>query len=232
VPIPGQVTAKKDGDAISFVSSAPGRDGARLQGLARALLASAVKGSAEGYEKVLELVGTGYRAEVKGKVITLALGFSHPTNVPVPPSITAVVPPDSKGTPARAHFGGQSAARAARRQHPRSPSARTVRRQRHSLPRREQSVARPAGRQGQGQVTHGQANGSGAPQSIRIRSKISGTSERPRLSVFRTGRHIYAQVVVDDDGKTLAAASTLSGDLKNTLGEDNKDRFPRRRSAR
>jgi large subunit ribosomal protein L6 len=98
VPIPGQVTAKKDGDAISFVSSAPGRDGARLQGLSRALLASAVKGAAEGYEKVLELVGTGYRAEVKGKTITLALGFSHPTNVPVPPSITAVVPPDSKGT--------------------------------------------------------------------------------------------------------------------------------------
>jgi large subunit ribosomal protein L6 len=98
VPIPGQVTAKKDGDAISFVSSAPGRDGARLQGLSRALLASAVKGAAEGYEKVLELVGTGYRAEVKNKVITLALGFSHPTNVPVPPSVTAVVPPDSKGT--------------------------------------------------------------------------------------------------------------------------------------
>jgi large subunit ribosomal protein L6 len=98
IPMPPQVTAKKEGEAISFVSSAPGRDGARLQGLARALLQSAVKGSAEGYEKVLELVGTGYRAEVKGKTITLALGFSHPTNVAVPPAITAVVPPDSKGT--------------------------------------------------------------------------------------------------------------------------------------
>jgi len=98
VPIPGQVTAKKDGDAISFVSTAAGRDGARLQGLARALFASAVKGSAEGYEKVLELVGTGYRAEIKGKFITLALGFSHPTNVEIPAGITAVVPPDSKGT--------------------------------------------------------------------------------------------------------------------------------------
>jgi large subunit ribosomal protein L6 len=97
-PLPGQVVAKKDGDAISFTSVAPGRTGARLQGLSRALLASAVKGAAEGYEKVLELVGTGYRAEVKGKVITLALGFSHPTNVPVPASVTAVVPPDSKGT--------------------------------------------------------------------------------------------------------------------------------------
>jgi large subunit ribosomal protein L6 len=98
IPMPPLVTAKKEGDAISFVSSAPGRDGARLQGLSRALLASAVKGAAEGYEKVLELVGTGYRAEVKGKVITLALGFSHPTNVPVPAAVTAVVPPDSKGT--------------------------------------------------------------------------------------------------------------------------------------
>jgi large subunit ribosomal protein L6 len=98
VPIPGQVIAKKDGDAISFTSSAPGRDAARLQGLSRALLASAVKGAAEGYEKVLELVGTGYRAEIKGKFITLALGFSHPTNVEVPAGITAVVPPDSKGT--------------------------------------------------------------------------------------------------------------------------------------
>ena len=98
VPIPGQVIAKKDGDAISFTSSAPGRDAARLQGLSRALLASAVKGAAEGYEKVLELVGTGYRAEIKGKFITLALGFSHPTNVEIPAGITAVVPPDSKGT--------------------------------------------------------------------------------------------------------------------------------------
>jgi large subunit ribosomal protein L6 len=98
IPLPGQVVAKKEGEGIVFTSSAPGRDGARLQGLSRALLASAVKGAAEGYEKVLELVGTGYRAEVKGKVITLALGFSHPTNVEVPAAITAVVPADSKGT--------------------------------------------------------------------------------------------------------------------------------------
>ena len=98
IPIPAQVTAKKDGEAISFTSSAPGRDGARLQGLSRALVASAVKGAAEGYEKVLELVGTGYRAEIKGKVITLALGFSHPTNVEVPATVNATVPADSKGT--------------------------------------------------------------------------------------------------------------------------------------
>ena len=59
-------------------------------------------------------------------------------------------------------------------------------------------------------------------RKLRIRTKISGTVERPRLSVFRSGKHIYAQVVQDRDGQTLAAASTLSRDLKSTLDQDNK----------
>jgi len=96
--IPGGVSLRKDGEAWLVESSAEGRDGARLQGLVRALLASKIKGAAEGYERSLELVGTGYRAEVKGKVVTLALGFSHPTSIELPPSITGNVPPDSKGT--------------------------------------------------------------------------------------------------------------------------------------
>jgi len=59
-------------------------------------------------------------------------------------------------------------------------------------------------------------------RKLRIRRKISGGTERPRLSIFRSGRHVYVQVVNDTDGKTLAAASTLSRDLKSTLSEDNK----------
>jgi large subunit ribosomal protein L18 len=59
-------------------------------------------------------------------------------------------------------------------------------------------------------------------RKLRIRRKISGDVERPRLTVFRSTKHIYAQVVNDTDGKTLAHASTLSRDLKNTLGEDTK----------
>jgi len=47
----------------------------------------------------------------------------------------------------------------------------------------------------------------------RIRKKVDGNAERPRLSVFRSGRHIYAQVVDDNTGKTLAAFSTLEGNL-------------------
>ena len=56
----------------------------------------------------------------------------------------------------------------------------------------------------------------------RVRKRLRGTDAKPRLSVFRSARHIYAQVV-DDSGKgTLAAASTLSPDLKGTLESDSK----------
>jgi len=59
-------------------------------------------------------------------------------------------------------------------------------------------------------------------RKFRIRNKISGSEERPRLTVFRSARHIYAQVVDDVDGRTIAAASTLSRDLKGTLESDTK----------
>ena len=52
----------------------------------------------------------------------------------------------------------------------------------------------------------------------RIRKKVSGTSERPRLAVFRSLNHIYAQVIDDVNGKTLAAASTTEKELKGTTG--------------
>jgi large subunit ribosomal protein L18 len=68
-------------------------------------------------------------------------------------------------------------------------------------------------------------------RKLRIRRRITGSEERPRLSVFRSGRHIYAQVVLDGEGRTLAAASTLSRDLKGTLGEDNKSDAARKVGA-
>ncbi len=52
----------------------------------------------------------------------------------------------------------------------------------------------------------------------RIRKKVSGTAERPRLAVFRSLNHIYAQVIDDTTGKTLAAASTVEKDLKGNSG--------------
>ncbi len=51
----------------------------------------------------------------------------------------------------------------------------------------------------------------------RVRKKVEGTAERPRLTVFRSARHIYAQVVDDAVGRTLASASTLEADLRAQL---------------
>jgi large subunit ribosomal protein L18 len=52
----------------------------------------------------------------------------------------------------------------------------------------------------------------------RIRKKVSGSAERPRLAIFRSLNHIYAQVIDDRAGKTLAAASTTEKDLRGTTG--------------
>lgn len=56
----------------------------------------------------------------------------------------------------------------------------------------------------------------------RIRAKISGTAGRPRLCVFRSLNHIYAQVIDDVTGETLAVASTLSAEAKGAAGSSGK----------
>ena len=92
------VAIKQDGTRLHVSSDAPGRDASRLQGLMRALVAGMVKGVADGYERVLELKGTGYRVELKGTTLHFALGYSHPIAFPLPKGIAANVPPESKGT--------------------------------------------------------------------------------------------------------------------------------------
>lgn len=54
-------------------------------------------------------------------------------------------------------------------------------------------------------------------RQLRVRRKIRGTAERPRLSVFRSLRHMYAQVIDDDTGTTIASASTLDPALRGQL---------------
>jgi large subunit ribosomal protein L18 len=62
---------------------------------------------------------------------------------------------------------------------------------------------------------------------IRVRKKVSGTAERPRLVVTRSARHMFAQVVDDNQGRTLASASTLEADLR----VDNNDKSAKARKV-
>jgi large subunit ribosomal protein L18 len=59
-------------------------------------------------------------------------------------------------------------------------------------------------------------------RKLRIRKRVSGSTTRPRLTVFRSAKHIYAQVVDDVMGQMIVYASTLSKDIRGTLEEDNK----------
>jgi len=96
--LPSGTSAEVVSDRVTVNANGVGRTAARMQGLARALIANMVRGTSEGFVKTLELVGTGYRAEVKGTALHLALGFSHPVVFPIPKGVSMVVPPDSKGT--------------------------------------------------------------------------------------------------------------------------------------
>lgn len=96
--LPESVVVREEEGALAVSSEDAGSDGPRLQGLGRALLANLVQGVSAGYERTLELVGTGYRAEVKGNVVHLALGFSHPVAYALPAGVNAKVAPDSKGS--------------------------------------------------------------------------------------------------------------------------------------
>lgn len=55
---------------------------------------------------------------------------------------------------------------------------------------------------------------------LRVRAKVSGTSERPRLNVFRSNEHIYAQIIDDTVGHTLVAASTLEKEVRERFPEE------------
>lgn len=88
VPLNAGVIVEQDGDQIQVnVQKPDDRDQRALWGLTRALLANAVSGVSEGFEKGLVVVGVGYRAEMKGKNLDMSLGFSHPVVVEAPAGI-------------------------------------------------------------------------------------------------------------------------------------------------
>ena len=85
VPLPAGIRPEQKGDTLEFV-----RDNdklAALHGLTRALAANAVTGVSTGFTRELDIVGTGYRADVKGKVATFTLGYSHPIEFILPKGV-------------------------------------------------------------------------------------------------------------------------------------------------
>ena len=81
----------KEGKEISLKPKKIDQNTKRLWGMSRSLINNAVLGSSKGYEKILELVGVGYRASLKGKQLNLQLGFSHDIDFDIPDGIKIAV---------------------------------------------------------------------------------------------------------------------------------------------
>jgi large subunit ribosomal protein L6 len=89
--VPAGVTVKVDAGNVVVTRESDSRDHRARHGLMRALLANMVKGVTDGFERKLEINGVGYRAEVAGQKLTMALGFSHPIIYDLPKGISGKV---------------------------------------------------------------------------------------------------------------------------------------------
>ena len=89
--VPDGIGAKVEDGQLVMDRSDDSKGARANQGLARSLANNMVVGCSTGFTKVLEIEGVGYRADVKGKVLNLLLGFSHPVDMPIPEGLSVAV---------------------------------------------------------------------------------------------------------------------------------------------
>jgi large subunit ribosomal protein L6 len=85
------VSLSVEKDKIIVHAPEGGKDGKALHGLTRTLIANMIKGVSQGFERVLEINGVGYRSELQGNALNFSLGYSHPIRFPLPEGIKAEV---------------------------------------------------------------------------------------------------------------------------------------------
>ncbi len=85
VPVPVGITVRQVDGRLELARD--GKEKAALHGLTRALAANAVQGVSTGFTRELDIVGIGYRADTKGRVVTFTLGYSHPIEFLLPPGV-------------------------------------------------------------------------------------------------------------------------------------------------
>ena len=168
-----------------------------LHGLTRSLIANMVEGVTDGFERRLEIQGVGYRANLKGKSLEMALGYSHPVTIEAPEGIEFEVPQPTevvvRGIDKQ--LVGETAARIRKTRPPEPYKGKGV-----PLRRR---ARRPQGRE-EGLMTVLTKPQKRLRRRRRVRARIRGNAERPRLSVYRSNRGVFAQLIDDDAGRTVA----------------------------
>ena len=90
--IASQVVVEKDGDKVTFAAADESKQANAMSGTMRNIVANMVRGVKQGFEKKLQLVGVGYRAQAQGNKVNLSLGFSHPVVHALPDGVKAETP--------------------------------------------------------------------------------------------------------------------------------------------
>ncbi len=90
------VDVKQEEQTLTFAANRERQDAVALAGTTRAVVNNMVHGVSQGFERRLQLIGVGYRAQAQGQKLNLALGFSHPVDFPVPAGITVETPSNTE----------------------------------------------------------------------------------------------------------------------------------------
>ena len=184
-----------------------------FHGLYRSLVHNMVVGVSEGYKKELELVGVGYRASNQGNIIELNLGYTHSIFIQLPAEIKVETKSERNKNPlillesCDKQLLGQVCSKIRSFRKPEPYKGKGIKFVGEEI--RRSLVNQP--------VLNNHLIDSIMTTKIerrikikyRVRNKISGTTECPRMSVFRSNKQIYVQIIDDLSGKTLAAASSL-----------------------
>lgn len=91
-PLHSDVAIELNDGKLTFAAKNDSKQANAMSGTARALVNNMVKGVSEGFEKKLQLIGVGYRAQAQGKVLNLSLGFSHPIVYEMPEGVSVQTP--------------------------------------------------------------------------------------------------------------------------------------------
>ena len=218
-----------------------------LHGLTRSLVSNMVQGVSTGYTRKLEIVGVGYQAQLKkANTLALQVGYANQVVLEAPAGVTVTVPDPTHVTISGAdkqavgQFAASgprgSAARTLQRKgnslrgRSRPPQGRQgVRFQVITLPSTPGSGPDRSTRIASFFLLivedcpvdtanhHLLVQTRRRRRQHRVRKRLFGTTERPRLAVFRSSKHIYAQVINDQNATTLVSASTVDPEIKAQL---------------
>ena len=204
--LPTEMEIKVEGAEVTVTRPNDLKRMKSLHGLTRTLINNMVVGVTQGYEKVLEVNGVGYRAAKSGNKLTLNLGYSHPVEMIDPEGVETVLDGQNKITVKGIDKEkvGQYAAEIRDKRRPEPYKGKGIKYADEVIRRNKKSRSEIRRK-----------------KHMKLRNRFSGTAERPRLAVFRSNNHMYAQIIDDTVGNTLVSASTLQKDVKAELEKTN-----------